>query len=77
LKAYYDVYPWGYEIEDLRLGILASTVANSGLTDKVRPPKDFMIDLTGKEAELPSLEELEQKAEIMRANLQKWHANKP
>lgn len=44
--AYYGVEPWGEERADLRMGILASTMANlwSSKTSRPSKPKDFMPD---------------------------------
>lgn len=46
--AYYRIEPWGEERDDLRAGIVASTVANTARDPRKRPrpfrPRDFMPD---------------------------------
>jgi hypothetical protein len=40
---FYRIEPWGSAIEDLRIGILASAVANySGRVEKTRTPADMV-----------------------------------
>lgn len=50
--AYFQLEPWGTETEDLRTGIVASTIANANRDPKHRPqpykPSDF-VPQRGKE----------------------------
>ena len=42
--AFFQLEPWGGEIENLRMGIMTSSICNAVRTDKGKPykPKDFM-----------------------------------
>jgi hypothetical protein len=42
--AEYELEPWGEHRDDLRAGIIASTIANVNSTKRTFKPSDFMID---------------------------------
>jgi len=66
-KAEYALRPWGEYRADLRAGIVASAVANKGLTEPVYVPLDFMPFQKKKKAEEQHQEESPQ--ETMRKML--------
>ncbi len=52
-KAYYRIYPWGWEIDNWRIGLLVSTIINTaGKTSKQNmQPKDFYPQTTTKQSD--------------------------
>ena len=40
--AFYQLEPWGYEMENWRMGVVAATTANSAGRKKPLKPADFM-----------------------------------
>jgi len=61
--AFFELEPWGTEVEDWRAGLIASTVANANRDQKRRrrpyEPQDFMPrrDIRSKETEEQSVED--------------------
>lgn len=61
--AFFELEPWGTEVEDWRAGLIASTVANANRDQKRRrrpyEPQDFMPrrDVRPKETEEQSVED--------------------
>lgn len=59
--AYYRLEPWGCEVEDLRAGIIASTIANANRDPKKQrkpfQPSDFIPDRIKPPVEEQSWEE--------------------
>lgn len=72
---YYQLEPWGTGPDDLRAGILASTIANVNRDEKRRPqpyePGDFIPRREEAEAEEQSLEEQQQ---ILQSLMAAWAA---
>ena len=78
-RAYYSAYPFDYEIQNIWMGRLQSTIHNCSLgADTALPPKSFCTDFTGIEEEPEELEytELEAIANAMATNLARVHGKK-
>jgi hypothetical protein len=56
--AFYSLEPWGYEMENWRVGVVAATTANSAGRKKPLKPTDFMPK-SGRKKRAKSAEEIE------------------
>lgn len=74
-KTYYSLCPFGYDMDNLRMGIVSATIHNSsGFAETALAPKDFIPDF--EEAKEKTTEELEQTATKMINNLLLIQKNK-
>ena len=70
--AFYRVEPWGAEVDDLRAGIVAATVANASRDPKHRRKPYQPADFMPKHA--PAPEKTEQSPEEQLRIIQMWQA---
>ena len=58
--AFYRIQPWGWEIENWRTGLLASTIHNSAgkISKKPTQPSDFIPKTSSVQVQVPDYQSL-------------------